>query len=251
MSRTYKGIIEKDFNQVKNIINTQTIKYDLDYKNIFKKLKVFHDYFYKLRDILEELNYQNDESYNAIRDGVEGMFDFIWLINLSRYKACVITFRSSIEILVKGLMREYCPEKETDKFSNNIEIIIKQLKLEKYNNFSLSKDKKNLSNFLEKNYTSKIRDLYKKLSEIVHGKYSNENKKVSEYLQEVTQVNINYSESQCNYTFDKCIELLRFILELAIMVNFQYLQQNMNDYKLSLILESLSSEFNTFKNDYL
>lgn len=251
MSRTYTSIINQDFDEVKNLIKSKTTNYKLDYKQIFKELELFHSYFYKFRDVLEQLDYKNPKAYCAVQEGVEGIFDFIWLIISSRYKSCIITFRSSIEMLVKGLMREHLPDKETNRFSNNIEIIIKQLRLKVCANLNSLKDKRKLKKFLEENYTYKIRELYSDLSEIVHGKYTNKNKGFSQYLEEITQVSTNYNKKQYNDIINESINLLKLMLELTIIINFKYLSENMNSYKLNLIVEGLSIEFKKFKCEYL
>ncbi|NFN85941.1 hypothetical protein FDF31_03820 [Clostridium sporogenes] len=250
MNKNYKKEIEDDFLKVKSIINPYLIESDLDLQNVYCELQQFHELFYILRDILDNIKTVNLSSIQAIEDGIEGIFDFVWLMSFARYKSAVGVFRSASEMLIKGLLRQFDNLVEKDSFSNNVDIFIKEVRLNTEKKIIHKNDKEKLKKFLIKNYGNRIKQFYWNLSDIVHGRISLD-KDFSKYLEDILDYNINHNQELYLNTIYPSVKLIQCITELYIIGNYEYLDKNMNTYKLSLICDSLSTEFKDFKHQYL
>lgn len=248
MSSLYKSEIEKDYDQVKNIITDYYKEYDLNYESIFKGLEITHLYFYYFRDLAGSIDYVNRESINALNDFYEGVFDFFWLMVSSRYKSATITIRSAFEMLIKSYIREVSPEYENNKFSNNLEKLIKEFCIQ--NNFSKNKNKK-IKKHLNDIYSETIKKQYKELSNITHGNYISDKLEFNEYLIQILNIKGNYKEEEFKNIISLVNKTLLYCLELFIILNFKELDKNMNSVKLSLIMDNLSSNLEKFREIYI
>lgn len=251
MTRTFSKTIEYDYENVKDNIKKyyKLRNFDL-YKleNTLIKLETTHKYYCYFKTMNNEMRYKNINTELAIKDFIEGFYDFFWLLLNSRYKAAVLSLRGALEMLVKGFIREIAPNSEKNVFSNNIEKTMKAFINKQINK---TKYKKSIKTFLYQNYTIKIIEIYKKLSNITHGNYITKTDNFNDYLLEIMNADVNYNLTKIIDIINDTNQLLEILLELFLIVFYKELSLNINKYQFDMITGNLKSDrFKDYKKNY-
>ncbi|MEQ6357743.1 hypothetical protein ABNX05_24355 [Lysinibacillus sp. M3] len=238
--------VNDDFVKFQEILsNKLNISMLKDYH--IQSLKNLHKYLYIYKEILNELPLL-EEAKSLAFDSFNGSMEFLICLIQGKYKLASMVIRGSMETYAKSLVLT-TPVEPTTKFSNNIEISLKNMTENICNseslNFRLCKELKKTVN---STYADVIKKEYWELSDIVHSRTTTYNS-CSEFLDDV--LIIKFDESIFNLLLDKCNNIIKYFIEIIVLVNYKNLDSKMNYLAFEYITGNLSENFKNIKNVYI
>lgn len=247
---TYSQMILGDYHEFIKVLsknNDNMLNLSDSDKVNFEEL---HKILYFFKELQIELNYPDQNVKDAFSETINGFLDFMWLIGCCRYKVSVLTLRSAMEMYVKGLAREM-KLNEVDSFSNNIEVVSKEIPIIMGRELRITPSKqKKMKKYINLNYSTRMKDIYWDCSDIAHGRLSTFSD-FSKYMENVLNLSENYNRSNHQEIMETAIEVIRLMIELLIIIEFNKLSDVMNSTKIEHILGNLSVKFNRYKDTYL
>lgn len=214
------------------------------------KIRKFHQRLFIFNEIINELDFVDENAKNAFLELVSSFLDFIWLMSCSRYKVAVLTLRSGMEMYAKGLVRNISSI-EANSFSNNIEKANSVISSNKKAELGLSnKEKKDLRKFLNEKYVDAMKEIYWEYSNTVHGSVEDFSD-FTTYMEGILDKKNNYDEDIYNQIMNLSINEIELLLEYLIVIELDSLDERMNPIKLESILKNLGNNFNVYKSKYL
>ncbi len=239
MDKIFGNNISKDFEELKKIIYENLwVKNNSNGEYIFERLKKAHTFIYLFKYISYNVDYKKESSKEAIEQMLDSILNSIYDLAMSRYKSFVANYRMALEMFVKSLVRELSNE-EKNSFSNNIEKAIRDFLDEK--NIENRKDKDKLKKIIN-NYSNNLKQIYYKLSDVIHCKKGKEFKGINEYFNQLLYIEENYDKVQFDYLIGIMEESLLYCIELFMLINF-YKMDSINLMARDVIIGNFSDDF--------
>lgn len=246
----YSDMISRDFSELMDLLEISNENNNGLILSEDEKIQEFHQKLFILNDVVNELDFVDENAKNAFLELISSFLDFIWLMSCSRYKVAVITLRSGMEMYAKGLVRNIAST-EVDSFSNNIEKVNRIISGNKKIKLNLSvRAGKDLKKFLNREYVDAMKSIYWEYSDTVHGRVG-EFSDFTTYMESILEKENNYNESIYNKIMDLSNNEIELLLEYLIIIELDALDDKMNPNKLEFILRILGSNFNFYRNTYL
>lgn len=248
---SYFDDINSDYKRLKKILsdNFNELQCFKDKKFREDILMNYHSELFELRDLISECESLPVEALKGLDNGVSDFLDFIWLIYIGRYKAAIASLRNGLDIFGRGLIRIKDATLETNSFSNNIEKVLKEVRVVNEVSINGSAEKKRHKRYINSHFTEKIVNVYGRLSDSIHGrdeKFSN----LSQYIESSLDFSKNQNMVSFNGIIEIAYEMIQLVLSIFILVNYNYLNDRMNVYKLNLIIDSQGQEIKNYKFEY-
>lgn len=249
---SYLDDVDADYKRLKEILIESFGKLQCFDDENFEEYKLvnYHSGLFKLRDIISESENLSSVALKGLENGISDFLDFIWLVYVGRYKASIASLRNGLDIFGRGLIRINSNSLETNSFSNNIEKFIKAVRVREEAGIQGVTKKKAHKKYINEEFTEKIVNIYGTLSDSIHGKDETINN-LSQYIES----SLDFFDNQNVEIFNEVIEIadkvIQLLLSIFIFVNYNYLDNRMNTYKLNLIIDSLGEPFKSYKFKYL
>ncbi|WP_332381167.1 hypothetical protein [Lactococcus cremoris] len=245
--------IDKDFD---NTLNNLTKKFgtlrcieeqDFD----IESLKKYHMRLYVLRELIVVSNVQEDERISQpLNDATSDFIDFIWLLYTGRYKASIASLRNGLDIFARSMIRSLDSSLERDSFSNNVEKVLKNVRVKNEVHLTSNEAKKNHKTFINENFTENMKNLYKQLSDFIHGRMRQQIE-VAHYLNNIIDFENNQSTDEYNRVINLGVQILETVYSMFLLVNYNKIDENENTYKLNLMIDQINGKFKIYKSQYL
>ena len=210
-------------------------------------IEIFHKSIYIYKEIVIELSL-NDLENSLLYDSLNSLMECLVCIIQGKYKLASMAIRGSMETYAKALV-SMIHESSTDKFSNNIEIVLSKVS----NNIRSCESLKllaykNLKKSINTIYSDQLKNEYWILSDIVHSRTIEYNSS-SRFLEDV--LTTQFVEETFITLLTKANLIIGYFIEVLLISNYKYLDSKMNYLLFNYITQNLSSDFNKIKEIYI
>ena len=224
-----------DFDGMYNLLTDNAIKSLTINSAEIKKMRPHHDRLFLLKYLID-LNKDKylEGSKEFFEASISSLIECFLQISLGRYRTAYVLFRSSLEALCGGIYFEVFAKEPGEKFSNNVDQIIKEIII----SHTIGKSKRQKKDFKstvnEYIYQSVKQSLYWKLSDYVHSlkrSYLNS----EEYLEDILKVSENFNQHEFENTLIIFEDLLNNLLVLILISDYEfYFKENRESVLLTL-----------------
>ncbi|MEG1045933.1 MAG: hypothetical protein RSC67_01785 [Carnobacterium sp.] len=245
--------IDKDFD---NTISNLTMKFgtlrcieeqDFD----IESLKKYHMRLYVLRELIVVSNVQEKERISQpLNDATSDFIDFIWLLYTGRYKASIASLRNGLDIFARSMIRSLDFSLETNSFSNNVEKVLKKVRVKNEIHLTGNEAKRKHRTFINEKFTKNMISLYKELSDFIHGR-TRQQIEVAHYLNNIIDFKENQSADEFNRVINLGVQIVETVYSMFLLVNYKKIDEKENTYKLNLIIDRINGNFKIYKFQYL
>lgn len=221
------------------------------YSSYFNKLFWYRKFNLFLLDNESRFNFtiSQKEGLKKTNDSIQDYIEFIWVVYFGRFKVAMSCVRNAVDLNGRAVSL-LSDNQESNSFSNNINIVTKNIRMKNELYLNDNIEKKQHKKFLNDNFNEKYIGVYRKLSGVVHGR--NEIvENVNGYLSNCIDSIDNVEDSDIEKYVKEAEEALSLTIQYYVLVNYQYLSKNYNEYEFNLILDMFPDDFKEYKRYYL
>lgn len=223
--------IQGDYITFVELLNVDGIK-----ENYNDELSMFHKLVYCYKELIL-LNNTNKIGMTYFIESISDLLEFVNLVCTGKIKPAKMLLRSFMETNAKAIYYSILCATPNDGYSNNLDIIIKQIKITKIEHKSKIESKKITKELEEKLKMPLKENYYWPICDYVHS--NNEtNLTGSEYLIEIFSVTKDFDK--ITESLDQAIGLIKEIILLTLLSKLDYYLNEAKSEKVTYVISLLN-----------